>query len=420
MAGEYITQDNRNWLQKLSDSIMNSSTVQQYEFARDQVTNNPPDYSKQTIIQPNASTGGASGSWGTPAPTPTIKTPVYSKTPAPQPAATPTGDGFSMAYYPGWDETAAKADWAATKGAKANQGGGGTQNLNGEIDAIYNPLNAALQNYMSELERQRPVAIEEATNLSNATGNELDRSLTQYGADRDAAKQGLQGTYESAYSQAVREANALKQGAQTRFGGGSSTGGAVSELIGQEFLRGAGDLRQTLMQGIQQVFTAYNNASRFVGDKKAELKTALGTETKKINLLYDQKRADIEAQQYQNESAKQAARVDILREQMANTQALVAQKNQAELQLSVWEEQLKQTLAADLAENAAATLKTTSGIPNFNQPSFSTPGGGTTGGNTIVPTAPRVTLGSDYNSKALADTSLQSTTFENLYNPFGV
>ena len=52
MAAETITADNRSWLQKLVDKIRNSSTVQQYEFARDQVTNNPPNYSTMPIVQP--------------------------------------------------------------------------------------------------------------------------------------------------------------------------------------------------------------------------------------------------------------------------------------------------------------------------------------------------------------------------------
>jgi hypothetical protein len=348
-----------------------------------------------------------------PTPTPRVTNPtITTSIPTPQRQTSGGVPPVDMKFYQGWtDQNAINTDWANTWQSKAGSGGGSsTQNLNGEIDAVYNPLDAALNNYMAEMEKQRPVSIEEANNQAAISGNELDRSLTEYAQNRDSAQQGLQGSYDTAYSQAVRDYNALKQGAQTRFGGGSSTGGAVSELMGQEFLRGTGNLRQTLMSGIAQAFTYYNNAAKFVGDKKLELQTALATEVKKVNALYDQKRADIEAQKYQNESAKQAARLDVLREQMANTQNLANAKNAAELELGVWQQQLQKTLATNLAQNAE-TILTVPGVSGVN---FSTLNEGQTSSNTQVPTSTSYSI----KSPTLSGTELQGSTFNDLFNVF--
>jgi len=56
--------------------------------------------------------------------------------PAPAPAPAPS-DGFSMDLYPGWDETAARADYAATGGPQQGSGGGVDLNaqVRGEISA---------------------------------------------------------------------------------------------------------------------------------------------------------------------------------------------------------------------------------------------------------------------------------------------
>lgn len=47
-----LTQDNRNWFQKLMDNIRNSTTANQQNFAATQVTNTPPNYSAMPIVQP--------------------------------------------------------------------------------------------------------------------------------------------------------------------------------------------------------------------------------------------------------------------------------------------------------------------------------------------------------------------------------
>lgn len=288
------------------------------------------------------------------------------------------------------------------------------QNINSEIDSIYNPLNQALSNYQSELEKQRPIAIEEAKNQSVVTGNELDRSLNEYASNRDTAQKTVQDQYRSAYDQAVREANNLKQSGMSRFGGGSSTGGAISELLGQQFMRGSTQIKNTMLQGINQAFAYYENASKFVNDKKLELNQALATEVKKLNSLYDQKRQEVEVQKYANDSAKQAARVDMLREQMANSQTLANQKNAAELELSIWKEQLKSTLQANLAKNAESILS----VPNIGNVELGKLGGSD---GTQVPVQSRnVPSLTSYqvNSPELTDTALQGNTFSDLFNVF--
>lgn len=405
---DLLLPDNRNIFQKTWDSILNSSTIRQNEFART-VTNNPPDYSKLPIPTFNSNPATVKPL------TPAVQK-SYSTTPAPQPQQSSgglTADVLRSKF--GFNDSATinniLNDPAQRARYEAELGGSSGNNLNNEIDAIYNPLNQAYSNYQAELEKQRPIAIEEANNATIAAQNELDRSLGQYAQNRDTAQQSLQDQYSSAYSSAIREYNNLKQGAMSRFGGGSSTGQAVGELLGQQTLRGTADLRKTMMQGITQAFQYFENANKFVNDKKFELKQAMATEAKKINSIYDQKRADVEAQKFANESAKQAARVDVLRQQMADAQALSNQKNAAELELSMWHSQLKATLQANLAKNSESVLS----VPLLNDVQFS----GLDGSKTPLSTSQVPTRTSyDIKSPVLSDSELQGNTFNDLFNVF--
>ena len=355
-----------------------------------------------------------------PTPTPRVTNPTYSNTPRPTPTPQPqqssgglTADVLRSKFGLN-DQNVINGilnDPNQRARYEAELGGGSSgNNLNNEIDAIYNPLNQAYSNYQAELEKQRPIAIEEANNATIAAQNELDRSLGQYAQNRDTAQQSLQDQYSSAYASAIREYNNLKQGAMSRYGGGSSTGQAVGELLGQQTLRGTADLRKTMMQGITQAFQYFENANKFVNDKKFELKQAMATEAKKINSIYDQKLSDVEAQKFANESAKQAARVDVLRQQMADAQALSNQKNAAELELSMWHSQLKATLQANLAKNSESVLS----VPVLNNVQFSGLDDKTPLSTSQVPTQTSY----DIKSPALSDSELQGNTFNDLFNVF--
>lgn len=98
-----LTQDNRNWFQKLMDNIRNSTTANQQNFAATQVTNTPPNYSDMPIVQPMESAKARSeakfpgvSSIVAPAATPT-PTPSGGATPSsPNPA--PTEDTLQSLY----------------------------------------------------------------------------------------------------------------------------------------------------------------------------------------------------------------------------------------------------------------------------------------------------------------------------------
>lgn len=401
---DLLLPDNRNIFQKTWDAIMNSSMVRQNEFAKT-VTNNPPDYSALPITQPNNTT---------------IKPLVnsvqktYSSTPNPTPAPQQSSGGLTADVLRskfGFTDPNIINNILNDAGQRARYeaelGNSSGNNLNGEVDSIYAPLNQTYQNYLAELEKQRPIAIAEANNASLAAQAELDRSLGQYAQNRDMAQSTLTDQFNSAYSNAIREYNSLRQGAQNRYGGGSSTGAAISDLLGQQTLRGTSDLRKTMMSGIVQAFQYFENANKFVNDKKFELNQALGTEIKKINALYDQKRAEIDAQRASTESAKQAAKVDILRQQLADSQALANQKYAAELELNMWREQIKTKVQNDLAQNAETTLT----IPNIQNVQFNNLD------NQSLST-PQVPARTSYDAKSpvLAGSELQGNTFNDLFN----
>lgn len=280
-------------------------------------------------------------------------------------------------------------------------------NIN-EINQIYDPLNRAYDTYLTELEKQRPIAIEEARNQAATVENQLGTQLTQAGQTKNEAIQALDKAYRSAYDQAIRDANAARQQAMSRYGQGSSVGGAISEIIGQEFLRGTGAQRERKLGGIADAFKMYSAAEQFVNTKKGELQTALNTENKKINANFDQKLAEVNAKRYENEAARAAARYDILQQNYALAQNLANQKAAAELSLSVWKSQVQEMIKYNLASASANNNLTVPTINTIPIPSLS----GTT--TSAVP----VLNSYQIKSPILSGKDLESQTFENLMNPY--
>lgn len=154
-------------------------------------------------------------------------------------------------FYQGWDRNSAEADFRANPNKFANQGGGGEQDLASLISDAYGPALQALLGIESGLGTTRDASkgdvnttYGEGEQSINRQQKELEDSLSSQGVS-------LQKSGQSAYSEALRNLNGLFQTMASRFGAGSSTGGAAGEIIGQEFLRNQGKMRESLTQGEQ-------------------------------------------------------------------------------------------------------------------------------------------------------------------------
>lgn len=251
--------------------------------------------------------------------TPSGGTSTYKPTPTQQ---TPQGDGFSMAYYPGWtDEAAARADWKATGGAKGKQGVPGTDGGD-QISDMYEPYRKELEAIASGisqrgLEGLENVETDYSSGLTGLTSEESDlqKSLDLQGKKMDEGAQ-------SGYSEAIRNYNALTQQGLNRYGGGSSTGSAIGELIGQQFLRGTGQARQALQSGKEQLGLETQKLKTYISGKKDALDKWRRDARTAINENLQNKLAEIGMKRGELESNKMAARQDALKQAIEDAKAV--------------------------------------------------------------------------------------------------
>jgi hypothetical protein len=185
-----------------------------------------------------------------------------------------------MSLYPGWDETAAKADFAATGGPNR---GSGTQSIEDLISEQYGPALEALKGIEGSLltgqtEALGNVDTQYASGQKTIGGEqtELEASLAEQGRR-------LGETARGAYADATRAYNNLIQQGMSRFGAGSSAGPAMQELVNQEFLRSRGKMGQQEVQGQQDLGMEQTKLNNYISQKKTDLDTWKNDAVLKIN-----------------------------------------------------------------------------------------------------------------------------------------
>ena len=203
----------------------------------------------QTVNQDNNIQWNALQSYmpGT-APTPVSTPRVQSPSPVPVNTNTGGGGGFDMKYYPGWGYTEALADWNATGGAKANQGGG-QPDYSALIEQMYGPAFNSLTSLEGVVGQQRDVATsgiqQQAGEQKSAFEQALMASRQMLGNQVDELSSSLR----KGESSNLRNYKGALQQMASRFGAQSSTGVAASEIILSEFLRSGGDIRESYAAG---------------------------------------------------------------------------------------------------------------------------------------------------------------------------
>lgn len=206
--------------------------------------------------------------------------------------------------YAGWDPAAAWGDYQATGGAGkgGSQGGGGGQDLASMISDMYAPALAALQQIEGTLAGSRDTSLsntekdfEEGRGTISREQKELEESLGSQ--SRQLEKSG-----QSAFAEATRNLNSLFQSLASRFGAGSSAGLAGGELIGQEFVRNQGKMREQLEQGRQSIAMETTKMKNYIADKSSQLEKWKRDAVSKINENFQNamneiamRRGDVEA-----------------------------------------------------------------------------------------------------------------------------
>lgn len=226
-----------------------------------------PDFGVTEFLQGTKSTSptdsGATRDWTLP-PVDSTTTP---SAPRPQNSISnvvPTSSGSSgnfMDYYAGWNPDAARADFNATYGgdigrlAAAKGGGlGATDPRLAEAENFFNQSNTLLGQQEDLLRATQATANQGVENYAQSA---LEQALNQRtSAQKLAASQRNETSLNQRQqeAEAIRAYNNLQQQSSSRYGMGSSTGGALSEILGQTFLQTQGSLREKTQAMFQKIF----------------------------------------------------------------------------------------------------------------------------------------------------------------------
>jgi len=318
-----------------------------------------------------------------------------------KPTGYQTDSGFDMKYYPGWDETAARADWTATGGAKAsnyqdpgtanspsapappatrtyNVGGTpveGEASTSGAIRAVeglfptsdygnyanqFNPeefFKIIDENYAAteKLHNENQSALEAANaqfgkqiesdygaNLarSQAAKTSTEQKLAQNEVSAEQRKQ-------DALNAARQLYNDLRMGYRQRFGGATSAGEAAQALLGQEQQRQSGQIGRTHMNSIAEInnqkVDLKNNFDAAVKELDSQKQAALS----QVQQTFVTNLTQINNNRALSQQAKAQAKMQVLENARNATLQIAQQREQFKQQLQLNVQQ--QALALDTA-----------------------------------------------------------------------
>ncbi|MBI2601407.1 hypothetical protein HYW42_05675 [Candidatus Daviesbacteria bacterium] len=298
---------------------------------------------------------------------------------APAPAPTPQpqnnnsgggGNGFDMKYYPGWGEAEARADWAATGGSKANQGGGGQPDYSAEINSIYNPLFQSLTDQGNYIQNtQLPQSLSQLEVSRAQLEEDLAAKQAQSQQSITSQKEILGQKQLSAMDEAKRAHQALTQQSQARFGGRGSAGMAATEIASKEYARAQGNVQRGFTEAYAKLVDFGNQVDMFGLSESRRIAREVELQKQQIQAEAQNRLYAISRDKNQLESQKAAAKLDLIRESQARINALEDQRTTALLELSTWKNQMDYTLEAQFKQVQQSAPQTNYG-EIFSAPTF--------------------------------------------------
>jgi len=219
-----------------------------------------------------------------------------------------------------------------------------------EINSIFNPSYGALQQQENALYGQKQTAIDTLTEQSRQLQEALDTNVGQVNKDVEKNKQELYQGRSSALDQARRAYNASLQQGRSNLGAGSSAGGAVSEIIGQEYQRGHADIEKAYANNMGAIVDYSQRVQEYSMQQAQKIQNELGLGLKSINDEFSSRMAGIAMDRASLESAKAQMRMDLLREAQSRTQQLAAARDQALYDLQDWNQRQKAMVNQGITE----------------------------------------------------------------------
>src|SRR3990167_9553445 len=261
--------------------------------------------------------------------------------------------------------------FAANNPSGGDSGGVDTAALDAAYNGIFSVLDAASTNATSNstLDLQSLDAMKQQQ-LTAAQRNQ-DLATGVY----DTQEQKSQGTYRSAYEDAVRNYQALQQNRVSRFGGGSSAGLAANDIANQEFYRQQGKLGTSLQDAMTSITQARSKTMNdfLTYQDEIEMESANATRSIKKQLSDQLQQIGLTKAGYEaDKTQRKIAALETARQQVA---AISAQKANLVQQSQIWFQQQDYLLKNKM-------------IPQFSgyqAPSVSAGASSLTAGNTALP-----------------------------------
>lgn len=295
----------------------------------------------------------------------------------PQPQPQQPSSGNFMDYYGGWGQREAAADFLSTFGGDIGRlqqakGGGSQQqpqqpDYTNQINDIYNPAFQNLQNQENFLRNsQLPTAMSQI----QTNRQELDANLQGQAADAQRGFTSQQGVIEqnkeSALQSAVRAYNALKQQSQATFGQGSSTGPALNELAQSEYLRSTGGIQQAYARQLGTILDSQGKTIDWVARESARILSASKQQEQDIQSQFNQELMNINNARGQLDSAKAAAKLQLVQEAVAAANMVKQTKDNYLMQLAGWKDQQQFLIDKGLSD-LKQQYQTVATSPQFTQ-----------------------------------------------------
>jgi len=265
---------------------------------------------------------------------------------------------------------------------------GSGQDIQAQIDAIYNPTFDYLNQAESNLNADYPNAVQSINNQYDVNGqllsNQNESTTNQLNTNETSATN----QKEDALSAARRLYDELRRGYQQRFGGSTSAGQAASELSAVEQQRQMGQTNRSYGTTMAQIEAQKVDLSKAYGTAQLKMKYDKDAALQQAQSDFQNKLLQIQQSKAQTQSAKASASLDALmqlrnqsfsiqQQNLQFQQTLELQKQAAQYNLDAMTKQAQLGLTA-----STAALASLYGNTSINPTSGLTVNGANTGNTT--------------------------------------
>jgi len=213
-----------------------------------------------------------------------------------------------------------------------------------ELDAAFSPLFQSL----SEAESNRRAEATEASGMIDKYRTEdlaaLEKNRSGLDESIKTESQELYNTRTSALSEARRALSGLKQQAMAGFGAGSSTGGAVMELAGEQFARNQGQIEQLNLTNQRKLSEYALSVRNYYDQEETRIRRESESQMMAIQQQLRQSLEQISSQRYSLQSQKQQAQMNLVQQAREAVAEIKNQVLSQKINLQVWREQQNEML----------------------------------------------------------------------------